>query len=52
MGNTRLCVVLKSAQGFNLNAKPNLSFALKLSHFLKGGMRVLVILYYATKTLP
>ena len=45
MGKVRLCVVLKSAQGLNINKNPKLYFAVKLSHWLKGGMWVLVIIY-------
>ena len=45
MGKARLCVVLKSAQGLNINKNPKLYFAVKLSHWLKGGMWVLVIIY-------
>ena len=38
MGKSRLCVVLNSAQGLNLNANEKLSFSGKLSHCLNGGM--------------
>ena len=43
MGKARLCVVLESAQGLNLNENPKLSFVGKLSHWLKIGIWVLVI---------
>ena len=32
----------KKLQVLNLNADPNLSFAVKLSHWLKGGMWVFI----------
>ena len=42
-----MCVVLKM-QGLNLNANPGLSFAGKLSHWLKGGMCVAFTFYIKT----
>ena len=48
MGKERLCVVLKSAQGLNINANLKLYFLVKLSYWLNDGMWLLVIPYYAT----
>ena len=45
-----MCVCgAKKSQGLNLNLNPGLSFAGKLSHWLKGGMWVL---YFLSQTLP
>ena len=41
-GKGKIVCGAKQLQALNINANPNLSFAVKPSHWLKGGMWVLI----------